>query len=138
MSTDPLVEGPVSFRTLQATYDTLYPVADGRFITHNNNYWGVTDSAGLVYLPFQFNGITYVDGKGYLCSTYLESYSLNTGIPRYSYTGLAIQYDENGKKKRQYRFNLTVEFTSDYFWQEQVTLYGPYFFLPEQYRKRIY
>ena len=67
-STEPLVKDPVTYEQLEQIYDTLYPVADGYFITHNNNYWGVVDSSGAVFLcPFGLM-VSPVDGQPSSCA----------------------------------------------------------------------
>ncbi|HPE96546.1 MAG: hypothetical protein H6548_03550 [Chitinophagales bacterium] len=137
-STEPLAKDPVTYEQLEQIYDTLYPVADGYFITHNNNYWGVVDSSGAVFLPFRFDGILWMGNLEFLCTSYRSSHSLNTGIPRYVYEGVAATYTETGWSRKKYTFHITVEFIADYFFQEHVISQGPYFFLPDKHRQKPY
>lgn len=148
---------PFSFEQLQRTYDTLIPIFDGLFITHNQHdknapvhipeigpglkpsgethKWGVVDSSGNIIVPFICDGVKAIDGHQGIASVYVFSFSLNTGIPRYRYNGKYFFFSKNGRtKEKEKEFSITVVAVSDWHFEKFVVQKGPGFYLPQEYR----
>lgn len=149
-------EPPFAFEQLKIIYDTLIPTFDGLFITHykrdkdapvhtdfiakpskKTHKWGVIDSSGNVIVPFICDGVKAIAGHKGIASVYYESHSLNTGIPRYSYTGKYFHFTKTGRTEEVAKeFSITVEFISDWHFEEFIIRKGPEFYLPQEYRKK--
>lgn len=147
---------PVSFEQLRSMYDTLIPTFNGLFITHykrdkiapfhtdfpakpskETHKWGVIDSSGNIIVPFICDGVKAIDRHKGVASVYHESHSLNTGIPRYSYTGKYFYFTKAGRTKEvEKEFSITVVFISDWHFEEFIIRQGPEFYLPDEYRDK--
>lgn len=97
--------------------------------------WGVIDSTGKIIVPFVCDAVREIEnGKG-VFSIYKGSHSLNTGIPRYSYSGYCYFFNENGYLSGKGKlFDLTTVFIADFHRAEFVILNGNTFYLPDPFR----
>lgn len=131
----PIATQPTTtFTEVQISYDTLIPILDSLFITHNGRHWGVIDSSGKEIIPFVHDGVANHQTKSGLgiASIYQSSQSLNTGLPRFSYQGKLVYFNANGYlKKPGEKFSMTVVAMSDFYRPQLVLGLGPSFFLPE-------
>lgn len=115
--------------TLANSYDTLIAICGGRFITHNNEKWGVVDGAGNIVIPFECDGLRQISDSVLLVSFYKRSYPLPTGNYRYEYEGFYLYFTCEGLLKKPGRdFILVVEGE-----KSETTEFdkGPYYFLPD-------
>lgn len=143
------------YSQLKEKYDTLIPIFDGLFITYNRRTdtveereslgyfihsisqnslkWGVIDSTGNVFVPLICDGVKAISEHKGIASIYVSSYSLNTGIPRYMYTGKYFYFNKLGRtEKKEKAFSVIIAFISDYHSEEFVTMYGPEQYLPQE------
>lgn len=102
--------------------------------TTTTKKWGVIDSAGNTIVPFICDGVReFENGKG-VFSIYKESRSLNTGLPRYNYTGYYYFFDKSGVVSPEGKlFTITTIFVADFHRAEFVIEQGNAFYLPPQY-----
>ena len=153
-----ITDDSVTPKELLSRYDTLIPAFNGLFITHQEiktkgdtspsklyafdyirsahpHKWGVIDSSGKVILPFICDGIKALSANEGIAAVFVDSHSLNTGIPRYRYQGNYFLFDRNGQRTgAELPFELTVVFLSDWHYEDFVITQGPAFYLPEGYR----
>lgn len=96
--------------------------------------WGVIDSTGNVIVPFICDAVRELEnGKG-IFSIYKDSRSLNTGLPRYNYTGYYYFFDQRGIVEPAGKlFEITTIFIADFHRAEFVITQGNAFYLPAQY-----
>jgi hypothetical protein len=114
-------------------YATEYLFGDFRI---NCKKWGLIDSTNRVIIPFICDGIAQTGQDSGVFSLYKFSFSLNTGIPRYSYNGYYYQFNKKGEFVNSLNpFEITVVFISDFHNTNFVISQGPGFYLPDSYRK---
>jgi hypothetical protein len=99
--------------------------------------WGVVDSLGRVMVPFICDAVReYEKGKG-VFSIYAGSRPLNTGLPRYNYSGYYFFFDRNGLSDKPGKlFKVTTIFVGDFHKPEWVIQNGNGFYLPLPYHQR--
>ena len=111
---------------LKLEHPALLYLFDGLHITHNTKKWGVINSSGKTVLSFDYDGIRKVNVSTGIASKYKSSYSLNTGIPRFSYTGNYFTFNSNGlTSKKGNTFSTVVEMRGDFYNKNSVIGYGP-------------
>lgn len=103
----------------------------------NTKKWGVVDSSGRVIVPFICDAVReYEKGKG-IFSIYEGSLPLNTGLPRYNYSGYYFFFDRNGLSDKPGKlFKVTTIFVGDFHRPEWVIQNGNGFYLPRPYHQR--
>jgi hypothetical protein len=141
------------FEKTRSEYDTLIPIFDGLFITHSKrdsssgktsplfiitspdaHKWGVIDSSGNVIVPFICDGIKAINEKKGIASVYVNSYSLDTGLPRYMYFGKYFFFNKNGRtKQKEKSFNIRIELMNATHSENFVIESGPEYYLPKKY-----
>jgi hypothetical protein len=127
----------------QITENTEWNISErlfeGEMLTPETKKWGVIDSLGNVIVPFICDGAKQIaDNKG-IISVFLDSYSLNTGIPRYQYIGTYYYFTKEGiLSDTKTEFSVQIQFISDFHSAEFVLRYGPEFYLPDEYRNLKY
>lgn len=127
----PLANCDTIFKEVTTKYDTLIPIFEGFFITHNNQKWGVIDSCANIIIPFGCDGIRQISNTTAIGSTYNSSYALPTGIIRYEYRGSYFYFTRQGRSKKEGgEFILTIEGDSPSDVQYNLKN-GPYYFLPD-------
>lgn len=116
---------------LPLDYPHLSYLFDGLLLTHNNKKWGVIELSKKKNLPFDYDAIVkFTDSTG-IAIRYRSSYSLNTGIPRYSYQGTYSVFSKNGWiDKKSTPFSKTIEMIGDNYAPSHAILRGPSFFAP--------
>jgi len=111
---------------LKVKYPKLIALFDDLLITHNEKKWGVIDKSGKTILGFNHDGIVRVNDSLGMASFYHSSYSLNTGIPRFNYTGTSREFDKNGfTDKKGTTFTKTIEMVGDNYNPESVVNRSP-------------
>jgi hypothetical protein len=109
----------------------IYPLFGNFYITSKNGKWGLIDNNGHPQTKFRYDAIIALDSNTAVLSWYEDSYSLNTGIPRYSYLGSYHYMDSLGKiSKRERRFSKTIEGIADDHNNKFVISKGPAYFAP--------
>lgn len=118
--------------TIKALYRRFEDGFDG--FSTNTKKWGVIDSSNRVIVPFICDGIREIEaGKG-VFSIYKGSRSLNTGLPRYRYTGYYYFFDKNGLMKDEGKlFEIVTVNVADFHHEDFVIEKGPTFYLPMEY-----
>ncbi len=120
------------FNVVKIKYDTLIPILNGLFITHNKTKWGVIDSIGNEVVPFICDGIKSISDTEGIASLYSGFVSLNTNISRYEYFGTYFYFTKNGRSmKTEEKFELHVEMRSDDHNDSFIIESGPYYYLPD-------
>jgi hypothetical protein len=105
------------------------------YVSEGTKKWGVIDSSGHVIVPFICDGVKAISENRGVVSVYQFSYSLNTGIPRYKYTGDAYFFTKEGIiKNSRKEFSQTIVFIADWHRPEFVINEGPSYYLPAEYR----
>jgi hypothetical protein len=98
--------------------------------------WGVIDSSNRVVVPFVCDGVREIEPSKGVFSIYKGSRSLNTGLPRYRYSGYYYFFDRNGLVKEEGKlFDIVTVFVADFHHEKFVIENGPTFYLPMEYIK---
>ena len=122
----------ISFKEVQEKYDTLIPIFDSFFITHYKLKWGVIDSSGKEIVKFIGDGVKSISDTMGIVSVYRTSHSLNTGMPRYQYSGEYFFFTKKGLiSKKGDSFGILIEGRSDYHKDSFIIESGPYYYLPD-------
>jgi hypothetical protein len=96
----------------------------------------VIDSLGNVIVPFICDGVKEISDHKGIASVFSNSFSLNTGIPRYQYFGKYYFFNKSGLlNETQKEFEITITFIADWHDEEFVIQQGPEFYLLTEYRK---
>lgn len=96
--------------------------------------WGVIDSAGKIVVPFICDAVRQLDSTRGVLSVYQSSYSLNTGLPRYRYSGICYFFDKQGiTAEKGVPFSITTIFVADFHRHEFVIENGNTFYFPAPY-----
>jgi hypothetical protein len=102
----------------------------------NTKKWGVIDSSNRVVVPFVCDGIREIEPEKGVFSIYKGSHSLNTGLPRYRYSGYSYFFDRKGMMQETGKpFDLVTVFVADFHHEKFVLENGPTFYLPMEYIK---
>ncbi len=128
----PAMDTSISFKEVQEKYDTLIPIFNNYFITHNKLKWGVIDSGGKEIVKFIGDGVKSISDTMGIVSVYRTSHSLNTGMPRYQYSGDYFFFTKKGLiSKKGDSFGILIQGRSDYHKESFIIESGPYYFLPD-------
>ncbi|MFM1745541.1 MAG: hypothetical protein RLZZ630_1478 [Bacteroidota bacterium] len=113
----------------------LRHVADGLDgFTPEVKKWGVIDSTGRIIIPIMCDGVRELDNGQGVFSIYKGSLSLNTGLPRYNYSGYYFFFNSDGQIKNDGKlFSITTVFVGDFHQSEFVIENGHTFYLPAEY-----
>jgi len=96
--------------------------------------WGVIDSTGRIIIPFMCDAVRELENGQGVFSVYKFSYSLNTGIPRYNYSGYYFFFDSDGQINNDGKlFSITTVFVGDFHQSEFVIENGHTFYLPAEF-----
>jgi hypothetical protein len=96
--------------------------------------WGVIDSSGRIIIPFMCDAVRELENGQGVFSVYKFSYSLNTGIPRYNYSGYYFFFDRDGQIDNDGKlFSITTVFVGDFHRSEFVIENGHTFYLPAEF-----
>jgi hypothetical protein len=100
----------------------------------NTMKWGVIDSAGNIIVPFICDAVREIENNKGIFSIYKSSRSLNTGLPRYNYTGYYYFFDKKGIEQTAGKlFTITTIFVADFHQAKFVIEQGNTFYLPHPY-----
>jgi WG containing repeat len=116
--------------------DSAMAFYSGGWITRQTKKWGVIDSDGNIVVPFICDGVKAISEDKGVMSVFSFSYSLNTGIPRYHYSGRYFFFAKDGLlNQSEKEFGITVEQVADFHKAEFVIAFGLEFYLPDGFRK---
>ncbi len=116
--------------------DSVLAFYSGQWITRETKKWGVIDHDGNIVVPFICDGIKAISEDKGVMSVFSFSYSLNTGEPRYQYSGRYYFFTKEGLLNQSERkFSFMVESIADWHNAEFVIPVGPEFYLPDEFRK---
>lgn len=106
----------------------------GSIQSRKSKKWGVIDSANNIIIPFICDAVRELENGEGVFSIYKESYSLNTGIPRYNYIGYYYFFNSAGTiKAKGTKFTITTIFVGDFHNDEFVIENGNTFYFPGQF-----
>ncbi len=135
------------FEKMKSEYDTLIPLFDGLFLTFDNadtttgfwqihseeKKWGVIDSTGHIIVPFICDGVTVTGAHTGIASVFGGASSLNTGVPRYRYSGMYFTFTKEGSDHKHAKsWTRTIAMVADRHKNEFIFTLGPDFFVPEE------
>ena len=136
----------VVFEKTQSEYDTLIPLFDGLFLTFDDadttagfwqirsedKKWGVIDSTGKIIVPFICDGVIATEEHTGIASVFGNALSLNTGVPRYSYSGMYFTFTKDGGDHKNVKsWTRTITHVADRHKNEFIFTLGPAYFVPE-------
>ncbi len=123
---------------LAQKYPSLKYLNQGLFITQNKKHWGLIDSVGRQVLPYKYDAIATVSDTLGIAVEFQGTFPLNTGIPRYNYSGTFFFFNRHGKRiSEKFKFTKTIEYYSDYHDSKTVIHKGPNFFLPDLFNQQL-
>ncbi len=140
-------DNTVSFEKVKSQYDTLIPLFDGLFLTFDNadtsavfwqihsgdKKWGVIDSAGQIIVPFVCDGVTATGEHTGIASVFGGATPLNTGVPRYRYSGLYFTFTKDGSNHKNGKpWSRVITHLADRHKNEFIFTLGPAYFVPEE------
>lgn len=140
-------ENTTVFEKIKSEYDTLIPLFDGLFLTFDNadttagfwqihsedKKWGVIDSTGQIIVPFICDGVIVTGAHTGIASVFGGASSLNTGVPRYSYSGMYFTFTKDGGDHKHVKsWTRTITHVTDRHKNEFIFTLGPAFFVPEE------
>lgn len=135
------------FEKMKSEYDTLIPLFDGLFLTFDyadttagfwqilseDKKWGVIDSTGQIIVPFICDGVSVTGEHTGIASVFGGASSLNTGVPRYRYSGMYFTFTKDGNDHKHVKsWTRIITAVADRHKNEFIFTLGPDFFVPEE------
>jgi len=143
----PVPDNEVLFRKVKSQYDTLIPLFDGLFLTFDqadtsagfwqiqseDKKWGVIDSTGRIIVPFICDGVSATGKHTGIASVFGGTTPLNTGVPRYSYSGMYFTFTKDGGDHKNVKpWTRVITHVADWHKNEFIFTLGPGYFLPDE------
>jgi hypothetical protein len=116
--------------TILPQKDEVYPLFGNYYIASNGHKWAVIDEARKPLTKYKYDAIIAIDSNTAILSSYVDAYSLNTGVPRYMYLGSYQYMNAKGEiAKKEVRVSKVIQWSD--FHNNEFVLKNPSAYAPE-------